>query len=129
MRRLLILLTAICLTSCAVTHYQPTQRDSTATVKVDSVLVRDSVYIDRIRVVREKADTVYITEYKTQYKYQYRDRVKIDTCYLEKEVTNTVEVERKLTWWQTFRLKAFWWLAAIVAAVVAIRIIRLAKPF
>lgn len=129
MRRLLILLTAICLTSCATAKYLPEQRDSTSTVKVDSVFIRDSVYIDHFRVVKEKADTVYITELKTQFKYRYRDRVKIDTCYLEKEVTNTVEVERKLTWWESFRLKAFWWLAAIVAVVVAIRIIRLAKPF
>lgn len=42
------------------------------------------------------------------------------------EVTRevTVEVERSLTWWERFRLGAFWWLVGAVAVIVAIWIHR-----
>lgn len=33
-------------------------------------------------------------------------------------ITNTVEVPAKLSWWQRFRLDAFWWLLAGLAAAV-----------
>lgn len=39
-----------------------------------------------------------------------------DTTYVESEKeTEYVPVEKPLTWWQRFRLKAFWWLAGIIA--------------
>lgn len=39
-----------------------------------------------------------------------------DTLYIEKEAqirTEIVEVEKELTWWQKFRLGAFWWLMGL----------------
>ena len=40
-----------------------------------------------------------------------------DTLYKESEViTETEYVEKELTWWQQFRLDAFWWLVAILLA-------------
>ena len=41
-----------------------------------------------------------------------------DTVYIEKQSTDTtqtetIEVERKLTWWQRFRIGAFWWILAL----------------
>ena len=43
-----------------------------------------------------------------------------DTLYKEAEIhTETVQVEKPLSWWQKFRISAFWWLvAALVAALL-----------
>lgn len=112
---------ALLLCSCAVQRYQPVQRDSTVTVRVDSVVRIDSVYIDRIRTIEAKADTVYVTDIKTEYKFKYLDRVKIDTLIVERERIETVEVEKPLTWWQTFRLRAFWVLAAAAALWIVLK--------
>lgn len=98
----IFLASGILLTSCSAVRQIPVQRDSTTVTRIDSVLLVDSVYIDRIRVVKEKADTVYVTDTKTEIRYRYRDRVKIDTCFRDREITQTVEVERQLTAWQKF---------------------------
>lgn len=126
MKRIIIFLTAgICLTACSVRHFQTAQRDSTVTARVDSVRVLDSVYIDRIRTVREKADTVYVTDVRTEYKYRWRDRVKIDTLIREKVVTETQLVEKELTPWQDFRLKGFWYLLGSIGLWIAWKIAKL----
>ena len=42
-----------------------------------------------------------------------------DTLYKEAEIhTETVEVEKPLTWWQKFRIGAFWWLVGAVALLL-----------
>ena len=126
MKRFIIFLTlGICLQSCSIRHFQPVLRDSVIVVRIDTTRVLDSVYIDRIREIKTKADTVYITDYKTEYKYRYRDRIKIDTLYQEKVITETKEVEKPLTWWQTFRLKAFWYLAGFLLAWIALKIAKI----
>jgi len=119
----LILLTS----SCGITHFQPHTDTYTGEVRVDSVMVRDSVYIDRIREIKTKADTVYITDVRTEYKYKYRDRVKVDTLVVTQTetVTEVREVEKELTWWQKFRLKGFWVLSGLVALWVIWKIARL----
>ena len=126
MKRLIIFLTlGICLQSCSIRHFQPVLRDSVVVVRIDTTRVLDSVYIDRIREIKTKADTVYITDTKTEYKYRYRDRIKIDTLYQEKVVTEIQEVEKRLTWWQTFRLKAFWYLAGFLLAWIALKVAKI----
>lgn len=120
MKRIIIFLTAgICSVSCSVARFQPVTSTERDKVSIDTTYVHDSVYIDRIRTIRAKADTVYVTDVKTEYKYRYRDRVKIDTLIQERVVTEVKEVEKKLTWWQRFRLKGFWYLAGAVALWIA----------
>ena len=42
-----------------------------------------------------------------------------DTLYKEAEIrTETVEVEKPLSWWQKFRMYAFWWLLGAVIALL-----------
>lgn len=42
-----------------------------------------------------------------------------DTLYKEAEIhTETVEVEKPLTWWQKFRIGAFWWLVGAVVSLL-----------
>lgn len=113
--------------SCGITHFQPHTDTYTGEVRVDSVMVRDSVYIDRIREIKTKADTVYITDVRTEYKYKYRDRIKIDTLVVTQTevITEVKEVEKELTWWQRFRLNAFWYLAGAIALWVIWKIAKI----
>lgn len=42
-----------------------------------------------------------------------------DTLYKEAEIrTETVEVEKPLSWWQMFRMDAFWWLLGAVVLLL-----------
>ncbi len=42
-----------------------------------------------------------------------------DTLYKEAEIlTETVEAEKPLSWWQKFRMDAFWWLLGAVIALL-----------
>ena len=40
----------------------------------DTTQVLDSIYIDRVHYIRQKSDTVYITDSIYLYKYKYRDK-------------------------------------------------------
>ena len=72
--------------------------DTTQTVRE----LHDSIYIDRWHTEYQKGDTIYITDEVTK----TVTKIKIDTAYkyVEKPVTisktETVEVEKPLTWWQ-----------------------------
>lgn len=78
--------------------------------KIDSVYIRDSVYIHL------KADTVM--QYRDRYEYRYiylRDTSYVavhDTTYVE--VTKEVPVEKELNIVQRVKQKSFWWLIAAV---------------
>lgn len=107
------------LSACSPKIYERVvyQKDTTYVSKIDSVYKyeRDSVF------VREKDDTVY----KYVERVRYRDRYKVDTLIkvmvdsVAVERIKEVKVEKPLSWWQKFRIGAFWWLlGALVAAVL-----------
>lgn len=83
-------------------------------VRVDSLVQRDSVF------VREKGDTIYI------YKEKVRDRwrlvrdtirvVKVDSVAVE--TIKEVQVEKPLSAWRSFEIRAFWWLLAAVLVLL-----------
>lgn len=118
MRRLALILLATLALSCSPRVYERViiQRDTTQIVKIDSVryFQHDSVY------VKEKGDTVY----KYVEHIRYRDRVKIDTLVRVRidsvavERIKEVKVEKPLSWWQKFRMGAFWWLLGAVALLL-----------
>lgn len=93
------------------------QRDTTYIVKRDSVRFydRDSIF------VKEKGDTIY------QYveKWRWRDRVRVDTIYLASADSASVEhikevkVIEPLSWWETLKIRAFWWLFGAVLLLSA----------
>lgn len=86
---------------------------SCSTPRVGERIVRDSVYIDRLkRDSIYQRDSIYIivkgdTVFKYQYKYSYRDKLVRDTVAVVKRdsIPYPVEapkyVEHKLSWWQT----------------------------
>lgn len=121
MKRLLIfiavlLVSAICI-GCRTIEYFPVETVRTDTVyvnsvSVDSVLVRDSVYI------HEKGDTV--TEYRYKYVYRYKDRV--DTLYISSRDTLSVPypVEKELTRWQRTKVDYGGWAIGIVFVFILV---------
>ena len=86
---------------------------SCSTPRVGERIVRDSVYIDRLkRDSIYQRDSIYIivkgdTVFKYQYKYFYRDKLVRDTVAVVRRdsIPYPVEVpkyvEHKLSWWQT----------------------------
>ena len=89
---------------------------SCSTPRIGERIVRDSVYIDRLkRDSIYQRDSIYIivkgdTVFKYQYKYSYRDKLARDTVAIVRRdsIPYPVEVskyvERKLSWWQTILL-------------------------
>lgn len=124
----LILLMAAILSGCRTIEYYPveTVRTDTAYVNrlsVDSVMVRDSIYI------HEKGDTVL--EHRYHYIYKYRDRV--DTLYMSKADTIIVPypVEKQLTKWQQTKVDYGGWAIGVVfvfiLVVVGVMVYKLKK--
>lgn len=76
------------------------ERDSIYLSRVE----RDSVFVRDSQTIREKGDTVY----RDRWRVEYRERVLRDTAYIERNdtITNVVEVERALTWWERTRMAA-----------------------
>lgn len=104
--------------SCSPKIYERVvyQKDTTYVSKIDSIYKyeRDSVF------VKEKGDTVY----KYVERIRYRDRYKVDTLVkvrvdsVSVERVKEVKVEKPLSWWQKFRIGAFWWLLGAVVALL-----------
>ena len=92
------------------------QKDTTYVAKIDSIYKyeKDSVF------VKERGDTVY----KYVEKVRYRDRYKVDTLIKVKvdsvavETIKEVKVSEPLSWWKSFKIKAFWWLLGSVIALL-----------
>lgn len=86
------LLCAMC--SCTSVKYVPVE-----TIKTDSVRVvdvrRDSIFVMDSVIIREKADTVYVTRWRTE----FREALKVDTLQVLRvdSINTVIEVEKKLT--------------------------------
>lgn len=91
---LLVAVAALATCSCTTTQYVPVE-----TVRTDSVRVvdikRDSIFVVDSLIIREKADTVYVTRWRTE----FREVLRMDTLQVLRvdSVNTIVEVERPLT--------------------------------
>lgn len=82
--------------------------------RLDSVFVRDSSSLT------QRGDTVFI------YREHIRDRWRVKTDTILRVVVDSVAVERvkevqvskPLSWWQTFKIRAFWGLVIAVALLL-----------
>lgn len=99
----LLVVIAAAFSSCTRTMYVPVtsvQHDSIYlhTHSRDSIVVRDSV------TIHEKGDTIWLTRWRTE----YRDRIRIDTAYIERRDSVAVPypVERKLSARERFYMSA-----------------------
>lgn len=121
MRTIVILTLLLIFNSCRSRHL-PISENNTAdslraiTVRSDSIVVHDSIYIV------ERGDTVF--QYK--YKYIYRDRVLHDTLHHHRcdTITQFVEVEKQLTFWQQKKMEIgslVMWIAPFIAAIMLVK--------
>ena len=121
MRTIVILTLLLIFNSCRSRHL-PISKNNTAdslraiSVRSDSIVVHDSIYIV------ERGDTVF--QYK--YKYIYRDRVLHDTLHHHRcdTITQFVEVEKQLTFWQEKKMEIgslVMWIAPFIAAIMLVK--------
>lgn len=102
----LLALVTLLLAGCKTTEYVPIEVLKTDSiyitkVRVDSIVNRDSIVINTYT----KGDTVFVDREK--FVYRYKDKLRTDTMIVEKVdsicYTKTVEVEKKLSWWESLK--------------------------
>lgn len=83
-------------------------------VKVDSVIVRDSIYI------RERGDTIFYERWHVS-RETLHDTIRVnitDTIRVPVFVDREVEVERELTWFENVKMKVGGWALLFVIALI-----------
>ena len=132
MRHLLPLLLLLAASACSTVRQLPSVTDSTKVeVRVVEKIVRDTAYVELPVIVEKVAtlDTASVLENKyakseasvsggvlthslatkpvrEPVAVEYQEVVRDSIVYRDRIETQTVEVERKLTWWQTLKMKA-----------------------
>lgn len=98
-------------TGCARKVYVPVESTVSRTdtvysakVRVDSVIMRDSV------AVFQKGDTVMITKYRDRYRVKELTDTVYQSAIDSVKVSVPYPVEKTLTSWESFRLQSFWYL-------------------
>ena len=117
------IITAIVLTGCSHRNMPPAVREHYAS-RHDTVMAHDSVFILDTDTVYINGDTVIETHWRTRYITRWAYRTSTDTIVARDTVTATETVEAEPSAWDTFRMGAFYVLAAavgILAAVVCTR--------
>lgn len=111
-----------------ITEYRDRIVHDTATVEipveVEKVVTRDTV--SHLENTYAKSDAVVSEGFLHHSLESIPQIIKVpvevhvtDTLYKEAEIhTETVEVEKPLTWWQKFRIGAFWWLVGAVVLLL-----------
>ena len=132
MRHLLPLLLLLAASACSTVRQLPSVTDSTKVeVRVVEKIVRDTAYVELPVIVEKVAtlDTASVLENKyakseasvsggvlthslatkpvrEPVAVEYKEVVRDSIVYRDRIETQTVEVDRKLTWWQTLKMKA-----------------------
>lgn len=98
-------------TGCARKVYVPVESTVSRTdtvysakVRVDSVIMRDSV------AVFQKGGTVMITKYRDRYRVKELTDTVYQSAIDSVKVSVPYPVEKALTPWESFRLQSFWYL-------------------
>lgn len=113
------LLFALMVVSCATTKVAPVESSHTREEKIsriDSIYVRDSI------LIYIKGDTIR----ETRYRDVWRDRIVRDTVFQSDTIPKlvTVEVEKRLTFWQGVKQETWLFFVICTLVFVAIYIIR-----
>ena len=105
------------MTSCTSVKYVPVESIKTDSVRVVDVQ-RDSIYVQDSVIVREKADTIFVTRWRTE----YREALRVDTVQIIRtdSIQNIIEVERKLSKLQQTQMdigRGVMWAVPIIIAL------------
>ena len=93
------------LSSCATKVITVPEVHTEYVVKTDSFVKKDSIYINDSVFIREKGDTVWVEKFKTIFKDRIRMVVERDTFMRCDTISQVIEVEKPLTWWQEKKIE------------------------
>lgn len=119
---IILLMLAICLTSCRSIKYVPVEtvkmeyktRDS---IRFDSIYEHDSIFLF------VKGDTIYKEKYR--YKYRYLTINKTDTVMLTDSVQIPYPVEKQLTRWQQMKIELGGWAVGVIVILSIVLMLKL----
>ena len=145
MRNVLPLLLLLAASACSTVRQLPTVTDSTKVeVRVMEKIVRDTAWIELPAIVEkvQTLDTISVLENKyakseasvhsgflahslevkpvrEPVSVEAREIVRDSIIFRDRVQTQTIEVERKLTWWQSLKMKA----GSVALLVIALAIL------
>lgn len=119
---IILLMLAICLTSCRSIKYVPVETVKTEyktrdSIRFDSIYEHDSIFLF------VKGDTVYKEKYR--YKYRYLTINKTDTVMLTDSVQIPYPVEKQLTRWQQMKIELGGWAVGVIAILFIVLMLKL----
>lgn len=119
---IILLMLAICLTSCRSIKYVPVETVKTEyktrdSIRFDSIYEHDSIFLF------VKGDTVYKEKYR--YKYRYLTINKTDTVMLTDSVQIPYPVEKQLTRWQQMKIELGGWAVGVIVILSIVLMLKL----
>ncbi len=121
---IILLMLAICLTSCRNIKYVPVETVKTEyktrdSIRFDSIYEHDSIFLF------VKGDTVYKEKYR--YKYRYLTINKTDTVMLTDSVQIPYPVEKQLTRWQQMKIELGGWAVGVIVILSIVLMLKLSR--
>lgn len=119
---IILLMLAICLTSCRNIKYVPVETVKTEyktrdSIRFDSIYEHDSIFLF------VKGDTVYKEKYR--YKYWHLTINKTDTVMLTDSVQIPYPVEKQLTRWQQMKIELGGWAVGVIVILSIVLMLKL----
>lgn len=119
---IILLMLAICLTSCRSIKYVPVETVKTEyktrdSIRFDSIYEHDSIFLF------VKGDTVYKEKYR--YKYRYLTINITDTVMLTDSVQIPYPVEKQLTRWQQMKIELGGWAVGVIVILSIVLMLKL----
>lgn len=119
---IILLMLAICLTSCRSIKYVPVETVKTEyktrdSIRFDSIYEHDSIFL------LVNGDTVYKEKYR--YKYRYLTINKTDTVMLTDSVQIPYPVEKQLTRWQQMKIELGGWAVGVIVILSIVLMLKL----
>lgn len=116
---------ALSLTSCKT--IQVVEHTRTEYVR-DTLRMRDTLQVERVRVERQQGDTIFITNTETRYETRWRDKVveveKTDSIPYPVEVVKEVHVRN---WYDRATSGGFWTLLVCVLLSISWRVLKVLR--
>lgn len=119
---IILLMLAICITSCRSIKYVPVETVKTEyktrdSIRFDSIYEHDSIFLF------VNGDTVYKEKYR--YKYRYLTINKTDTVMLTNSVQIPYPVEKQLTRWQQMKIELGGWAVGVIVILSIVLMLKL----
>ncbi len=104
-------------------HFEIPRLSERVVVRSDSSLL-ESDFARSEAILRPNGElyhTLETTPHSIEQRHIYTHEVRDSIVYRDRVEVRTIEVERKLSWWQRLQIKGFWTCAALILGGVLIR--------